>query len=437
MRCLPSERLVASACIPLLLSFPTVIQPELWPLALGFDALVAVLWLVDLRLVWRAECTVERATPRVASLGVHHRIPLDIHWHSPRKTRGLVHDAPPREATAAGLPVAVDITTSGSWRVDYSLTPTSRGRFAMGRPVFEYASPMGFWRRIVKGDADAELIVYPNVRAVAGVGMRGAPSRMAVGLRAGRSRGGESEVDGLRDHRPEDVMRSIDWKATARRNQLTVRQYRDAEHQRVVFALEAGRGMTALVDGLTLFDWALNASLVMAQVANRQGDGVGMLVWSDRVRTWVPPSRTPGTVQGLVRSTFDIEAEAVEPQARVAFAALSERVQSRSLIIWCAQPQDRRAADELVSRIRAMGRRHLHLVVLFRDEGLERTALKAEAGVDRGFFEAAASAHLLMEDDGIVRSLRGQGAHVLRVPPRELGPALVERFVKIRLSPEL
>ena len=122
-------------------------------------------------------------------------------------------------------------------------------------------------------------------------------------VRAVRRPGGESEFARLREYTKDDEYRSIDWRATARRQKLVAREYQLESNQNVLFALDAGRMMTAESQGLSQFDHALNASLMLAHVASRTGDQVGLVGFADRIRAFVRPQGGKGATATLAPAT--------------------------------------------------------------------------------------------------------------------------------------
>src|SRR5262249_28313954 len=154
----------------------------------------------------------------------------------------------------------------------YRVRPTRRGAHALGDLHVRYASPLGLWIRQIRVQAELPVKVYPDVQAVRAYELLARQDRDPSGLRASRRRGGESEFERLREYRREDEFRSIDWKATARQKKLIAREYQLESNQSILFLLDAGRLMTAETDGLSLFDHALNATLMLSHVASRAGD---------------------------------------------------------------------------------------------------------------------------------------------------------------------
>src|SRR6185295_368218 len=161
--------------------------------------------------------------------------------------------------------------------------------------------------------------VYPDVQAVRAYELLARQDRDPSGLRASRRRGGESEFERLREYRRGDEYRAIDWRATARRQKLIAREYQLESNQSILFLLDAGRLMTAEAHGLSLFDHALNATLMLSHVAARAGDRVGLLAFADAVKSYAPPSGGAGAARQIVQAGYDLHPDLVETNYAIAF----------------------------------------------------------------------------------------------------------------------
>ena len=127
-----------------------------------------------------------------------------------------------------------------------------------------------------------------------------------TGLKLSRLRGRGTEFDRLREYRREDEYRQIDWKATARQEQLVSREYVVERNQNILIVLDCGRSMCNELGGISHLDRALNAAIVLSYIALRQGDNVGFLAFSNRAERWVRPVRGAGAIQSIIRHTYDI-----------------------------------------------------------------------------------------------------------------------------------
>src|SRR6185295_17006205 len=182
--------------------------------------------------------------------------------------------------------------------------------------------------------------VYPDVQAVRAYELLARQDRDPSGLRASRRRGGESEFERLREYRRGDEYRAIDWKATARRQKLIAREYQLESNQTILFLLDAGRLMTAETKGLSLFDHALNATLMLAHVAARGGDRVGLLTFSDEIKSFAPPAGGPGAARRIVQAGYDLYPDLVETNYALPFEQIGIRVRKRTLVVLFTQVVD-------------------------------------------------------------------------------------------------
>jgi uncharacterized protein (DUF58 family) len=274
--------------------------------------------------------------------------------------------------------------------------------------------------------------VYPDVRAVRTYDLLARQNRDVLMARAARLRGGETEFERLRDHLRDDHFRYIDWKATARRQKLTVREHQKERDQIVVCVLDCGRLMTAETDGLSYFDHALNATLMMSHVAARSGDQIGLCAFDHQVRIYLPPTGGPRATQRLITAAYDLHPALVESDFSVAFDLLSRRLRKRALVVFFTQIVDDVSAARLLRLMRGLPSRHLPLCVLFRDQQIDQLVEGDESSGDLGQYMRGAAAETLLWRERLVRDLKTGGAHVLQPVPQKMTPALISRYLEIK-----
>jgi uncharacterized protein (DUF58 family) len=250
-------------------------------------------------------------------------------------------------------------------------------------------------------------------------------------VRATRLKGGESEFARLRDYTKDDEFRAIDWKTTARRQKLTSREYQLESNQNLVFMLDAGRLMAANVAGLSQFDHALNATLMLSHVAVRGGDQVGLVGFDSVVRAFVRPTSGPHASARLVRAAYDLHPRMVESDYDHAFAQLAIRQRKRSLLIIFTQVVDNRVARTLLAETRALLKQHLPLLVLFRDTD-SNALLERPATNDLELYHQAAAAEMARWRSSLILDLKSAGALVLDVAPHRLTGQLINSYLQIK-----
>ena len=251
-----------------------------------------------------------------------------------------------------------------------------------------------------------------------------------------RLRGGENEFERLREYRRDDEYRNIDWKATARRGRLIVREYQQERNQTVVCLLDCGRLMTAESDGPRPARPRAQrrADAVPRRGARRRSagpDGVR------RARAQLPAARRAGggpPSASRTRCTTCTPA-LVETDFEGAFTELTKRLRKRALVVLFTQVIDDVSAQAVLRQVRSLRPRHLPLCVLFRDPDLDRMAEPATGLAPRPTASCSSRRPRPRPScwrERLVRDLKTGGALVLHVPPRQTTPAIINRYLQIK-----
>jgi uncharacterized protein (DUF58 family) len=429
---IPSSRFVLLALLPLTVAVASVMVPALVRPMLGLDAVLLLVAAVDALLARGRLVRVEREAPKVLSVGRDNAVRLHVRSLSSRPLEVQLNDDLPDEARAADLPARVTLAPRGRATVTYHVRPSLRGSYTLGAHSVRYPSPLGLWLRQLRWPAEDAVRVYPDVKAVRTYELLARQNREAALVRAVRLRGGESEFERLRDYIKDDEFRTIDWKATARRQRLIAREYQQERNQSIVCLVDCGRLMTTESAGLTHLDHALNAVLMMSHVAARSGDHVGLVAYDTKVRAFVPPGGGSRATQRLIQATYDLHPSMVEPDHRAAFDFLARRVRRRALVILFTQVIDDVAAGTVLRLMRGIGSRHLPLCALFRDGALDAMVESPPSAAAADLYRRGAAAEAILWRDRLVRDLKAGGALVLHTLPSRLTPALVNRYLEVK-----
>ncbi len=438
---IPNRALVWLALVPLVLAAIVPFDESmLWPMLVA-DAGLILIATIDALATSSKLLTVSRKTPEVFSIGRSNPVTVEIRSRTRRRLFVEVTCELFEHASAEELPLRLTLRGRARDLLRFRVVPRRRGAFVLGDLVVRYQSPLSLWKKQVRFPAHQPVRVYPDVQQVRTWELLARQDRQHSLMRTTRKLGGESEFEQLRDYTRDDEFRSVDWKATARRGKLTARQYQLESNQNLMFVLDAGRLMTAETAGLSLFDHALNATLMLAHVASRGADRVGLLSYAEEVKAFVPPSAGRKSVQKLIQASYALHPELVEPDPERAFGLLNLRVRTRTLVVLFTQVIDERAAEELVRVTRGLFPRHLPLIVLFRDVEvhalLEGQGPKALPDRHRQIgelelYSRGAAAELVSWRDQLIRKLKEQGALILDVDPSDLTPALINRYLEIK-----
>ena len=283
-------------------------------------------------------------------------------------------------------------------------------------------------------DCQEGVRVYPNLAPIRSYELLAREHRQAALVRASRLKGGETEFSRLRDYAQGDDYRAVDWKATARRGVLTSREYQLESDQNIMLLVDAGRLMTAEVGGITQFDHALSAALLLSYVAARGGDRVGISCFDSEVQRFVAPVGGPDATARLVRASFDVHPRLVEPSFRAALRTFDARVKQRCLVVLFTELFDETAVEEISSYLRQLRRKHLPLLVVLENPDLLRMAFDPQSSpsLEADLFRRSAAAELLAFRATAMDALRKSGALVLESQANQLSTQVVNRYLELK-----
>jgi len=433
---LPTTRWFRIAALLAILAPLAFWRPEAAALLLIVDVLWIAAWLLDgirSRDADLAAFPVEREAPPAFSVG--RALPVTYHWTNPT-SRPLTMQVRENWPTTFGVQQdherQLTLAPERVLRETLTLVPVTRGRSTAGRIALRVPGPWGLAWRQGKRELPWTVTVYPNLRNAA---LRALPTqaqrRREAGFRNLRRLGEGRSFESLRDWTPGDDSRAIDWKATARRGHLMTRQYEDERRQQVMMLIDAGRMLTADIDGRPRLESAIDAALELAHSAVRHDDDIGLLVFADEILHYVPPARGRRALRLVLEGLATIEGRLVEPHYPAAFAFLATKSRRRSLSVLFTDVIDRTASEALVSHAGSLRPRHLPLAVTLRDPALERLATTRPAD-EEDAFERAAAEELLEAREGALAELRSRGILVLDTLPDRAAENVVEQYERLK-----
>jgi len=419
----------------LVLSLFAAFMPAWSALVLLIDSVLVTLVVADLLILMtttRRGVHAERAVARTASLGVELPSEITLRNDTPVRLRGAVCDDLPLDFTCHPAQHRLDIPPRALVTMRRKLLPARRGAFTLDHIYLSLQSPLRLWVRQLKLDVASRLNVYPDMKQISDYALLARTNRLSlIGVRRTRRIGQDSEFERLRDYTRDDTYRHIDWRSTARRGKLTVRQFQSDQSQRVIFLLDCGRMMTNQREGFSLLDHALNSMLMMSYVALAQGDEVGMLCFSDTVHSYLPPRGGASQMNRLLQAGFDQFPRMVESRYDDAFLYLSNHCKRRSLVVFTTSVVDEVNATQIVDYLANLTGRHLPLGVLIRDRQMFDAADSPDGGPQNMYAAAAAADILLWRHERIV-DLQHRGVLVVDAFPEELAAPMVNEYLRIK-----
>jgi uncharacterized protein (DUF58 family) len=412
-------------------------QPALlfaWQLA---GAALAATLAADALAVWRliAPPELRRTVAQSLPVGEWHKVQVRISGTRTR-LRGVLQDAHPDRFESEGLPLSFRVPAGGWVELGYRVRPLARGDHTFGRADVRIDSPLLLWQRVLTCGAQTPVRVYPDFAKITQYTLFATDHRLSqIGVLLRRRRGEGLDFQQLREYRQGDSSRQIDWKASARQRKLISREYQDERDQRIVFMLDCGQRMRAFEagegsDALSHFDHTLNALLLLAYVALRQGDAVGVLTFAHARPRYLAPRKSVAAVSQLLNGLYDIEPSLATPDYLSASEQLLKRLNKRSLIVLLTNLRDEDDAL-LEPALRLLQQRHLVLLANLREVSLDRVSRAPIASFDDALTFGAAAEYVRARSRNLKR-LRHRGAQVLDVYPSRLPTTLVNKYWEMK-----
>jgi uncharacterized protein (DUF58 family) len=400
---------------------------------LAADALLLALVIADARLApGKADVNVARIAANSFSTG--RETSCTYRWTNAagRRARLSVRETRPVRIGGVLAPRDVEVSARGDHSETLPVRPLRRGRETAGWLAVRSTGPLGLAMRQWRVDLPWQVTVYPALPASRlKASVAEAVRRRDHGLRQARQLGEGRQFESLRAWVPGDDSRHIDWKATARRRKAIVRQYEEERRQQVLLVIDAGRLLTADVEGESRLEHVVRAALWLAFAANHHDDNVGVMVFADEVQHYVPPQRGRRGLEGVLDVLAVIEPKLVEPDYPAAFRQLAVRNRKRALTVVFTDVIDRLASEALVANVGSLRPRHLPLVVTLKNPGLHDAATAPAESSSDAYRKAAAEA-LLAEREAALMQMRRSGAVVLDVAPHNASRAVVDQYLELK-----
>ena len=415
-----------------------------WPgrswVALGVvEVLLVLVFVADAVLcVAPRRIDVQREIDESVTLGEETTLTWLVANRAARLARVTVTDALWPSLQAERRRVSATLRAGARLRAKSVLRPSRRGRFPLRDVTVRVEGPLRLVSRQATRAVEGGVRVMPAYPSREDVQRRiRTPRVLEVGLRSIRTSGGGTEFDQLRDYRPDDEFRRIDWPSTVRLQRTIVKQYRAERNQNIVLLLDNGRVMAGTVGGVPRVEHAMDAALGVVQAATKLGDRVGMLAFDRQVRSILVPTNGKSQLGRAAEAMYMLEPDYTESAYQVAFNDATARFRRRSLFIVLTDLVEAVVEQALLPALPTITRRHLVVVAAVQDPAV--TAWAA-GGAHRWASEAyreAAAVNVLHERARAIARLRAAGAMVVDAAPGQLATELVDKYLEVKASGRL
>lgn len=325
------------------------------------------------------------------------------------------------------------IKKGGSEFFEYSLTPKERGEYHFGGLNIFVESPLGLIRKRDKFSKDAMIPSYPSFIHLPKYELMALQNEfMLGGIKKIRKVGQTMEFEQIRDYVQGDNIRDINWKATAKRNQLMVNQYQEERAQRIYMLIDKGRTMKMPFNGLTLLDYSINASMALSHIVLKKKDNAGIMTFAKKVENVVPAESRGGQLKKIADALYNIETDFYESDFSRLYADLKMKVTRRSLILLFSNFETLDALNRQLPYLRGINKNHLLVVVFFKNSEMDNIAKGKKLNNIKDVYDEIIAEKFEYEKKLIRQELQKYGIQSVYTLPENLSISVINKYLEIK-----
>jgi uncharacterized protein (DUF58 family) len=413
--------------------------PILFPLLqLAFGLLVAGLGLDAVLLFWPGKPVfARRDLPDRLSNGDENPLTIFLENRYPFRASLEVIDEIPVQFQRRDVLFRATLAANTNQAIRYQLRPVRRGEYTFGTVNVFAKTPLGLLKRRFRFGEPVTVAVYPSFLQMRQYELLAISNRLTeVGIKRIRRVGQSREFEQIRPYTEGDDLRTINWKATARRSAgadtgLMVNAFQDERSQAVYCLIDKGRAMRSPFNGLTLLDYAINASLVLGNIALLKQDRAGLITFADRLGQVLPADRRPGHLLAMLDTLYRQKTRFLEPDYEALYIGVRTHVRQRSLLLLFTNFETINALRRQLPYLRRLAKDHLLLVIFFENTEL-RALLDQPARTTEEIYQKTIAEKFAFEKKQIVRELQQYGIQALLTAPQNLTANTVNRYLDFK-----
>lgn len=372
-----------------------------------------------------------RRLPKVLSLGDSSNVYLKLVNLSRLPLELRIVDELPFQLQKRDMEVVVSLSPAQRKEVSYSITPLERGAYEFGKLNVFLRTRLGLAERRLIIDQEAEIPAYPSIIQMKAFASAADTSVAAEGnkklLRLGKS----YEFDQIKPYVRGDDYRLINWRATGRRNELMVNRYEDERAQNIYCIIDKSRNMHMPFAGLTLLDYAINASLALSNVVLRKHDRAGLITYSDKIGSVLRADAKPVQLQKILQTLYREKAREVETNPELLYYASRKFIGHRSLLLLFSNFNSSYALERALPVLRRLNRLHLLVVILFINTEIQDELDFKARSVDEIYRQSTAR-NFIYEKKMLAQQLRQYGIQVILTRPKDLTGDVIEKYLELK-----
>lgn len=400
-------------------------------LVLLFSFCIALL--VDLIVLYKSTLvSAERHVASVLSLSDKNKVSLTVINLSDRFLDLKIIDEIPYQFNERDFKVHLSTEKGKTETINYHVTPLIRGEYIFGDIHVFIKTKIGLAYKKETTPAERPVAVYPSIIQMSQqqlVAMNH-PS-FVQGENKNRKLGQSYEFDQIKVYVPGDDTRHINWKASSTLNELMVNSYEDERSQQIYSIIDKSRVMKMPFNGLTLMDYAINASLAFSNIVLKKQDKAGLIVFSKTIGGLLKADRGPRHLKKIMYALYKEKYDYSEANYEALYSTIRKTITNRSLLFLYTNFDSIYALERNIGVLRLINKNHLLVVVFFENEELEAYTKKEAANV-LDIYQVTIARKFIMEKRQIFKELQKHGIQAIKCTPENLSVSAINKYLELK-----
>lgn len=314
----------------------------------------------------------------------------------------------------------------------YSLRPLQRGEYQFGDLHVFVKSPLQLVVRRFTFLTKQTVTVYPSYMQLRKYSLNAVSSRLQdAGSKRLRKLGNSVEFEQIKEYVPGDDYRTINWKATARKGQFMANTYVDEKSQQVYCLIDKSRSMKMPFDGMSLLDYAINASLILSNVALQKQDKAGLVTFAEKVDVFLPAEKNYLQMESILDSLYKQQTLFLDADYEALYAQVRSKIKQRSLLVLFTNFESSYSLERQLPYLRKIANYHLLIVVFFENTEI-KSLLSRDARDTEEIYIQTIAGKFSYEKRLLVKELKKYGILSVLTVPRQLTVNAVNKYLEIK-----
>ncbi len=330
-----------------------------------------------------------------------------------------------------------ELATQQTKLINYTLRPLKRGEYDFGDVRVYVKSPLGFISRRYNFKEGEILPVYPSFLQMRKYELMAISNRLnEIGIKKIRRLGHSLNFDQIKNYVPGDDYRAINWKATARHGNLMTNSYTDEKSQHVYCVIDKSRVMKMPFDGLSLLDYAINASLMLLNVALLKEDKAGLITISEKRGSIIPADRRPTQINKILEALYKEKTRYLETNMELLYTTIRGVIKQRSLLVLFTNYESLSALQRQMPYLKKIARFHLLLVVFFENTELKKLTEEHAKDIE-GIYVKTIAEKFAYDKKLIVKEMTKHGIQSIQSTPQNLNINTINRYLELKAKQKI